>query len=225
MNASRVRLKTVSYMTAIHTPNKRRAATGLLYAYGTDPITRKGFERIAESLRKPTGHWFVRWAFLHKRAYYMNIFTVSFFGHRIIDNPFPLEQKLEDLIRELLHSKEYVEFLIGRDGEFDQIVSSTIRRCKRSVRNDNSALVLVLPYATAEYLNNEQSFHDYYDEVEICAEAAEHHFKSAHQIRNRSMVDRSDLVVFCVEHSSGGAFQTMQYAKKVNANIVNFKEG
>lgn len=155
----------------------------------------------------------------------MNIFTVSFFGHRTIDNPFPLEQKLEDLIRDLLCSKEYVEFLIGRNGEFDQIVSSTVRRCKRSIRDDNSALVLVLPYATAEYLNNEQSFHDYYDEVEICAEAAERHFKSAHQIRNRSMVDRSDLVVFCVEHSSGGAYQTMQYAKKVNANIVNFKEG
>ena len=155
----------------------------------------------------------------------MNIFTVSFFGHRIIDNPFPLEQKLEELIRELLRSKEYVEFLIGRDGEFDQIVASTVRRCKRSVRDDNSALVLVLPYATAEYLNNEQSFHEYYDEIEICAEAAERHFKSAHQTRNRSMVDRSDLVVFCVEHSSGGAYQTMQYAKKVNANIVNFKEG
>ena len=155
----------------------------------------------------------------------MNIYTVSFFGHRIIDNPFPVEEKLENLIRELLHSKEYVEFLVGRDGEFDQIVASTIRRCKRAVRDDNSALVLVLPYTTAEYQNNEQSFHEYYDEVEICAESAGRHFKSAHQTRNHSMVDRSNLVVFCVEHNSGGAFQTMQYAKKVNANIVNFKEG
>ena len=42
------------------------------------------------------------------------------------------------LIRKLLKEKEYVEFLIGRDGEFDQIVSSTIRRCKRTVRGDNS---------------------------------------------------------------------------------------
>ena len=87
----------------------------------------------------------------------MNIFTVSFFGHRIIDNPFPVEEKLESLIRELLNRKEYVEFLVGRDGEFDQIVASTVRRCKRSVRDDNSALVLVLPYATAEYQNNELS--------------------------------------------------------------------
>lgn len=151
----------------------------------------------------------------------MNLYTISFFGHRQIDNAFIIENKLETIIRELLLTKEYVEFLVGRDGEFDQLVSSTVRRCKRTIRDDNSALVLILPYATAEYRNNEKSFHDYYDEVEICAESAEKHFKSAHQTRNRSMVDRSDLVVFCVEHSSGGAYQTMQYAKKANANIIN----
>lgn len=154
----------------------------------------------------------------------MNTFTVSFFGHRKIDNPFDVEEKLDKLIREHLNSKEYVEFLIGRDGEFDQLVASTVRRCKRAVRDDNSALVLVLPYPTAEYLNNEQSFHEYYDEIEICAESAEKHFKSAHQTRNRSMVDRSDLVVFCVERNSGGAYQTMQYAKKANANIINLPD-
>ena len=154
----------------------------------------------------------------------MDIYTVSFFGHRQIDDVFKIEKQLEALIRELLLTKEYVEFLVGRDGEFDQLVSSTIRRCKRNTRDDNSALVLVLPYATAEYRNNEQSFHEYYDEIEICAASAEKHFKSAHQIRNRSMVDRSDLVIFCVEHNSGGAYQTMQYAKKINANIINLPD-
>lgn len=154
----------------------------------------------------------------------MNPYSVSFFGHRQIDNVFVIEQRLEKIIRELLITKEYVEFLVGRDGEFDQLVASTVRRCKRVVRDDNSALVLVLPYATAEYRNNEQSFHEYYDEIEVCAESAEKHFKSAHQVRNRSMVDRSDLVVFCVEHNSGGAYQTMQYAKKEIANIINLSD-
>ena len=154
----------------------------------------------------------------------MNLYAVSFFGHRQIDNIFVIEERLETMIRELLLSKEYVEFLIGRDGEFDQLVASTVRRCKRAIRDDNSALVLVLPYATAEYLNNEQSFHEYYDEVEVCAESAEKHFKSAHQTRNRSMVDRSNLVVFCVNHNSGGAYQTMQYAIKANANIINLSD-
>lgn len=152
----------------------------------------------------------------------MNLYTVSFFGHRQIDNVFVIEQRLETLIRELLITKEYVEFLIGRDGEFDQLVASTARRCKRAIRDDNSALVL--PYTTAEYQNNERSFHEYYDEIEICAESAERHFKSAHQIRNRSMVDRSDMVIFCVEHNSGGAYQTMRYAKKANANIINLPD-
>ena len=155
---------------------------------------------------------------------FMITYAVSFFGHRQIDNVFTIEEHLETIIRELLLSKEYVEFLIGRDGEFDQLVASTVRRCKRAVRDDNSALVLVLPYPTAEFLNNEQSFHEYYGEIEICAESAEKHFKSAHQTRNRSMVDRSDLVVFCVERNSGGAYQTMQYAKKVNANIINLSD-
>ena len=73
----------------------------------------------------------------------MNLFAVSFFGHREVDDPFVIEQQLEAIVREPLHSKEYVEFLVGRDGEFDQLVSSTIRRCKRTIRDDNSSLVLV----------------------------------------------------------------------------------
>lgn len=53
---------------------------------------------------------------------------------------------LQEIIQELLISKEYVEFLAGRNGEVDQLVASTVRRCKRTVRDDNSALVLVLSY-------------------------------------------------------------------------------
>lgn len=56
----------------------------------------------------------------------MQFFTVSFFGHRQIDNFFEIELLLEKLIRELMLSKEYVEFLVGRDGDFDQLVSSTV---------------------------------------------------------------------------------------------------
>ena len=151
----------------------------------------------------------------------MNIFTVSFFGHRMIDRPFPIEQQLEKLICDLLKEKEYVEFLVGRDGEFDQLVSSSVRRCKRAIRDDNSALVWVMPYETAEYRDNEDAFHNYYDEVEVCGASAGGHFKGAHQKRNREMVDRSDLVVFFVERETGGAYQTMRYAEKNGKQYIN----
>ena len=151
----------------------------------------------------------------------MDVFTVSFFGHRRLSDSLTTESKLQKVIQELLRTKEYVEFLVGRDGEFDQLVSSTVRRCKREIRDDNSSLVLVLPYETAEYRNNEESFHEYYDEVEVCAASAEKHFKSAHQTRNRSMVDRSQLVIVCIEHESGGAYTTMRYAEKHNVQVIN----
>ena len=154
----------------------------------------------------------------------MNTYTVSFFGHRMMDNTLEIENRLEQLIRTLLSEHEYVEFLVGRDGEFDQLVSSTIRRCKREYRSDNSAHIWVLPYITAEFRDNEESFRDYYDEIEVCEAAAGSHYKNAHQTRNRAMVDRSDLVVLCIQHASGGAWQTMQYTKKQGIPCININE-
>jgi len=154
----------------------------------------------------------------------MNTFTVSFFGHRVIEDPLRIEQRLETLICKLLKEKEYVEFLVGRDGEFDQIVSSTIRRCKRTIRDDNSAHVWVLPYPTADFRDNEDAYRDYYDEIEVCGTSAGGHFKGAYQTRNREMVDRADLIVFCIQHESGGAWQTMKYARKQNIPYINLNE-
>ena len=102
----------------------------------------------------------------------VNIFTVSFFGHRIIPEFREAEDRVEALVHALLLEKEYVEFLVGR-------------------------------------------------EIEICGSAASSHPKGAFQIRNRQMVKRSDLVVFYVDHTGGGAYQTMRYAQKEKKNILN----
>ena len=154
----------------------------------------------------------------------LEIFTVAFFGHRYIDNPLKVEELLEEQIRKLINEKEYVDFLVGRNGEFDQCVSSTVLRVRKNVRDDNSALVLMLPYSTAEYLNNEKYFHDYYTDVEISYEASKAHPKSAIQIRNREMVDRADLVICYIEHNAGGAYNTVKYASEQNKPIINLAD-
>lgn len=151
----------------------------------------------------------------------MEIFTVAFFGHRYIDNPFRIEERLEEHIYRLLAEKEYVDFLVGRDGEFDQFASSAVLRVRKRYRDDNSSLILVLPYARAEYLNNEESYHDYYSDVEISYAASKVHPKAAIQIRNREMVDRADLILCCIEREQGGAWQTIQYAIKQEKDIIN----
>ena len=154
----------------------------------------------------------------------LNIYTVSFFGHRSIERASDVENRFDKLLHELIAQKEYVEFLIGRDGEFDLLASAAIKRAVREYGYGNTHFTLVLPYMKAEYRDNEKEYLDYYDEVEVCAESADAHPKAAIQIRNRKMVDRSDLVVCCIQHKSGGAYKTMQYAEKQGKSIVNLAD-
>ena len=132
----------------------------------------------------------------------MDIYTVSFFGHRYIEQSVLIEELLDTLIHDLITQKEYVEFLIGRDGEFDLLASSAIKRAIRKYSCGNARLVLVLPYMRTVYRDNKKSYFDYYDEVEICEEAAKVHYKSAIKVRNRNMVAPPDLVVCCIQHKS-----------------------
>ena len=81
----------------------------------------------------------------------MDTFTVSFFGHREIENGFEVERRLEEIITDLIRSKEYIEFLIGRDGEFDLLASSVIKRCIKKDGRGNTSLELVLPYLRVDY--------------------------------------------------------------------------
>ena len=127
--------------------------------------------------------------------------------------------RLEALVAAMLLEKEYVEFLVGRDGDFDWMVAAAVRRQKRLVRADNSALIWVLPYSTAQLRDHRGAFMAYYDEIEICGSTG--HPKGAFQMRNRQMVDRSDLVIFYVSRNSGGAYQTMRYAQRQQKHWVN----
>lgn len=154
----------------------------------------------------------------------MVIFTVVLFGHRYIDRFAVAETGVEEIVRKLLESKEYTEFLVGREGDFDQIASSTIKRLKRSVRDDNSSLTWVLPYPTSEMENNIEYYEKYYDNIEVCEESSRAHFKGAIQARNRNMVDRADLIVCYVEHQRGGSYQTIKYAEKQGKHIINLAE-
>ena len=150
-----------------------------------------------------------------------SVFTVCFFGHRQIDDFRLVEQKIEALIDRLLNEHEYVEFLVGRDGEFDQLVTSAILRSRKRLDMANYSVTWVMPYLKADYVKNSESYDNYYDSIEVCEQSAKVHPKSAIQIRNKAMVDRSNLCVFCVTHKSGGAYQTLQYAERTGANTIN----
>ena len=94
-----------------------------------------------------------------------SVYTVCFFGHRQIDDFSLVEQRIEALINRLLNEHEYVEFLVGRDGEFDQLVSSAILRCSKRLDSANCSVTWVMPYLNADYVKNTDSYDNYSDSV------------------------------------------------------------
>ena len=157
----------------------------------------------------------------HKGDYYAFNFHGMFFGHRRIDDTKTIETRVKKVIDTILLQHEYVEFLVGRNGEFDQIVSSAVLRSKKRADAGNCSLTWVMPYLSSDYTHNQEDYERYYDAIEVCEQSALAHPKSAIQIRNRAIVDRSDLCVFYVCKNTGGAFQTMRYAAKEGKNIIN----
>ena len=154
----------------------------------------------------------------------LNTFTVSFFGHKDFSEHLKLEPTLEKLLKDIISEHEYVEFLIGRNGEFDIFVSSIIRKVKLNFCSENNELVCVLSYNTAEFENNKDNFLSYYDRVEIYTPPQKTHFKAKITSRNKDMVMRSNLVVCFVEKNSGGAFTAMNFAEKLGVPIINLAQ-
>ena len=151
----------------------------------------------------------------------MNIYTIALFGHRDIDHFWDVERELELAIRTVLAKEEYINFLVGRHGDFDILAASVIRRVRKSMGGEGSSMTLVLPYMMSEYRNNKTSFAEYYDEIEICDEATRGHYKNAIVLRNRCMVDRANLVICYVKQRKGGAYAALSYAQKQGKEIVN----
>ncbi|MBP3583034.1 MAG: hypothetical protein J6K44_03230 [Clostridia bacterium] len=147
----------------------------------------------------------------------MDIFTVSLFGHRNIDDIRFLEEKLTPIIKEFIRAKSYVSFLIGRNGEFDEYAASVIKRVQKEVGKENNDITLVLPYS----VKNIEFYDKYYDSIIIpeCLHGA--HPKSAITLKNKWTVEQSDLVIVYVERENGGAYNAMRYAKKLGKKIIN----
>ena len=128
---------------------------------------------------------------------------------------------MRNVINKVLSEHEYVEFLVGREGEFDILAASELKSIMRSRDTSNCSLTLVIPYLRADFEKNQADYEAYYDSVELCEESAAAHPKAAIQIRNHTMVDRSDLCIFYVIHPSGGAYQTKQYAETAGKRIIS----
>ncbi len=150
----------------------------------------------------------------------MDIYRVTFIGHRRIYDISEIEEKLAPILTELLSTKEYVEFYIGRNGDFDEIAASVIKRIQKQTDRNNSSLILVLPYVVKDI----EYYSEYYDEVIIPHIIEKAHPKSAITLRNRWLIDLSDMLISYTERKTGGAYATEKYAVSQNKKVINLKK-
>ena len=147
----------------------------------------------------------------------MEIYQVAFIGHRRIDAYEHLEDRIEQIARDLIRQKEYVEFYVGRNGDFDIMAASAIKRAQHALGHHNSSLILLQPYP----MRDDIYYADFYDDVWYPVEKTAHP-KAAITQRNQWMIDHAQLLItFVKDGRTGGALTALTYADKKGVPILN----
>ncbi len=133
-----------------------------------------------------------------------------------------VEKPLREVLERLVAERGVRVFYAGGMGEFDELFARTVRSMKRDC--PFLRLVLVLPYLT-ERLNMDKVFYEaLYDEILIPAELEGVHPKAAIGLRNRWMVDRSDIVIAALHRNFGGAADAVRYAERIGKIVCKIKK-
>lgn len=152
------------------------------------------------------------------------IFRVTFFGHRNFCQSDKYEEQVQKLLREIVSTHEYVEFLVGNNGGFDSFISGQIRKMKKDFSAKNYSHILVLPYINNSASNSEYDFERLYDETEVSNRTIGVYSKYAIPERNKDMIERCDLAIFYVVAHFGGAYKAYIHALKKEKIIINLAE-
>ena len=142
------------------------------------------------------------------------------FGHRVL--LMYIEKPLRETLERLMEERGVRVFYTGGMGEFDEMFTRTVWSMKREC--PSLRLVLVMPYLTARLNVNKAFYEAQYDEILIPAELDGVHPKAAIGLRNRWMVDRSDIVIAALNRDFGGAAEAVRYAEKRGKEVVRIAE-
>ena len=142
--------------------------------------------------------------------------TCAFFGHgEIWEN---IDEKLADVLIDLVEKKEITEFYVGNQGAFDKIVLDGLRDLKKRYEFVHYFVVLA-------YIPSPEIHFDYETTETIYPEELEKTLpKYAIIKRNQWMIGQADVVVTYVKYPFGGAAKAKEYAEKKGKIIINIAE-
>ncbi|MBQ4160316.1 MAG: hypothetical protein IJD83_05240 [Clostridia bacterium] len=138
--------------------------------------------------------------------------TVTFCGHRTLSiaETERLRVRLYAEIEKMIFQGA-AEFLLGGYGDFDRLCAKTVKALQAKYPHIKS--VLVIPYLNREY-NTELYDCTEYPPIEAVPP------RYAIVKRNAYMVERAEIVIAYVKYTFGGAWTTLEYAKRRKKTII-----
>lgn len=148
---------------------------------------------------------------------------ITFVGHSSMQVSHDLLRKIQKTIIENTDSGETVTFYCGGYGDFDIHCASVCRSLKSHI--PQCEVVFVTPYFTPSQQAKLKNYVDtgLYDST-LYPPIEETPPRFARSKRNEWMISKADLVIAYVSHTYGGAYQTLQFARRKKKRVINLAE-
>lgn len=147
--------------------------------------------------------------------------SCSCFGHNKINVSKHLKEKLMSIFKELISKENVKYFYFGGFGEFDDLCHSIITELKNEYPEMYRIFCLSDPRhqrlsKRPKWLKDED-----YEEITYLDLNFDYWYSRIYY-RNCEIIDRSDFVIFYVNHTEqSGAYKALQYAKRKKKQIIN----
>lgn len=149
--------------------------------------------------------------------------VISFIGHRSLHSRNTLLESIRKTITENADFNDEVVFLVGGYGDFDSLCAYVCSLIKKERKN--CKIVFVTPYITVAQQEKIRGWIELgiYDSV-IYPPLENVPPRFAIVKRNEWMIEQSDLIIAYVVRSFGGAYQSLNYARRKKKQIVQLQE-
>ena len=148
---------------------------------------------------------------------------ISFAGHSLITSNHKIRELVKEQIRAHISNNDFLTCYLGGYGDFDEICASACRELKQEYACIE--IVYVTPYmslAEQEKIKHLQESGLY--DTSLYPPIEDTPAKFAISKRNEWMMTNADLIIAYVSHQHGGAYKSLQVAKRRKKEIINICE-
>ena len=146
--------------------------------------------------------------------------VITFVGHSLIPSSSKVKEAVKEQIRNNIADSESISFYLGGYGDFDEVCAVVCRELKKE--RTGIEIIYVTPYMTlSEQVKIKELQRCGLYDTSIYPPIENTPAKFAISKRNEWMVEKSDLIIAYVEHTCGGAYKSLQVAKRKKKKIIN----